>query len=162
MKAFLERWVPWLAAAVLVAGVVSFAVVKLTGSSPASPAPHRAARLSTAETKLAFAFLDTAVARENLGRAWGLVTPELKQGMSLAEWETGMIPIVPYPVAEANVGMTTVESFTDVASLRVEFSPLPHTPARPAAFTLDLQNVDGRWLVSGWQSTSAIVPGSGK
>ena len=162
MKAFLERWAPWLAAAVLVAGVVSFAVVKLTGSSSTSPPPHRASRLSAAELNLAYSFLDTAVARKDLGRAWGLVTPELKQDMSLAEWKTGTIPVVPYPVSQANVGMSTVESFTDTASLHVAFTPRPHTAASPATFTLDLQNVHGRWLVSGWQPSSTVAPHSGK
>jgi hypothetical protein len=38
-----ERWAPWVAAAVLVAGVVAFAVTKLTESTTAAAPPHRAA-----------------------------------------------------------------------------------------------------------------------
>ena len=160
MKRVAERWTPRLAAAVLVAGVTAFAVVKLTGSS--APPPHRASRLSAGEAHLVLTFLDTAVARTHLERAWAIVTPELKQGMSLAEWKKGTIPVVPYPVREANVGMTTVESFTDTAHLAVKFSPLPGSVARPATFTIDLRKVNGTWLVAAWAPSSSVTPHKGK
>ena len=160
VKGVAERWRPWLAAAVLVAGVTAFAVVKFTGPN-ASP-PHRASKLSAEEARVVYAFLDTAVAREHLDRAWGIVTPELRQGMSLAEWETGTIPVVPYPVREANVGMTTVESFTDTAHLDVKFSPFAGSVARPATFALDLRKVNGKWLVASWAPTSVVAAHKGK
>jgi len=118
--------------------------------------------LVAAERRVAYEFLDTAVARKQLERAWSIVTPELKQGMSLDEWKTGTIPVVPYPVAEAKVVLRVVDSFTDTARLRVTFLPRPGAKAQSASFSLDLRNVGGRWLVSSWQPSSVIGPPAGK
>jgi hypothetical protein len=161
MRALAERWLPWLAAAVLVAGITAFAVTRLDRTSAAPPPPHRAARLSAAELQVAHTFLDTAVARKHLDRAWGIVAPELKQGLTLAEWNTGTIPVVPYPVGEAKATLKPVESFTDVAQLRVTFVPHAGTKAAAATFTLGLRNVDGHWLASAWQPTSPVAPHKG-
>ena len=35
--------------------------------------------------------------------------------MSLDEWKTGTIPVVPYPVAKAHVTLHVINSFTDRA-----------------------------------------------
>jgi hypothetical protein len=40
--------------------------------------------------------------------------------------------------------------------------PKTGTAVRTATFTLDLSNVGGHWLVSGWQPASTVVPPSGK
>jgi hypothetical protein len=161
MRALADRWLPWLAAAVLVAGIVAFAITRYDNTSPAPPPPHRAAPLTAAELQVAHAFLDTAVARKHLDRAWGIVAPELKQGMSLEEWNTGTIPVVPYPVGDANVTLKPVGSFTDVAQLRVTFVPHAGTKAAAATFMLGLRNVDGHWLASAWQPSSPVAPHKG-
>ncbi len=100
-------------------------------SASTPPPPHRAAPLTPAERRLASEFLDTAVARKRLGRAWEIVAPELKQGTSLDEWKTGSIPVVPYPVAKATALMRVVNSFTDRARLRVTFVPDTGTSRAP-------------------------------
>jgi hypothetical protein len=155
------RWAPWLAVAVLVAGVVAVTVARHKGSDSPTP-PHRSAPLTSAERRLAYEFLDTAVARKQLDRAWEIVAPELKEGTSLETWKTGSIPVVPYPVAQAKVVLHTVNSFTDRARLNVTFVPRSGTKASAATFALDLHNVDGRWLVSGWQPSSTVIPPKGK
>jgi hypothetical protein len=161
LKARLERWAPWLAAVVLVAGIAAFAATRLTGGSSAAP-PHRRAPIEAAERRVALDFIATAVARRNLGRAWDLVTPELKQGMTLEQWKSGTIPVVPYPVAQARMLVRPVSSFTDAGTLSVTFLPRSGTTARAARFTLDLRKDGGRWLVSGWRPTSTVTPPSGK
>src|SRR4051812_7904660 len=108
-----QRWAPWVAVAVLVAGVVAFAVTKLTDSTPAAALPHRAAPITAAERDIAREFIETAVARKNLARAWEIVAPELKQDLTLEEWKTGTIPVVPYPVDQAVARLKLVNSFTD-------------------------------------------------
>jgi hypothetical protein len=158
----IERWAPWIAGAVLVAGIVAFAVTKLTDSTPAPAPPHRAAPLAAAERRVATEFVDTAVARNDLDRAWGITAPELKQGMSLDEWKTGTIPVIPYPVASAHVRYRVVNSFTDTAQIQVTFVPRSGTTATAAAFQLGLRKADGSWLVSSWLPTSTVVPPKGK
>jgi hypothetical protein len=157
--AFLEKWAPWIAGAVLVAGVVAFAVTRLDRGT-ATP-PHRKAPLEAAERRVALEFVATAVARHDLARAWDLVATELKQGMSRDEWKTGTIPIVPYPVAQARTMIRPLSSFTDTGQLRVTFVPHAGTKARPATFTLELRKQGGRWLVSAWLPTSAVLPPTG-
>jgi hypothetical protein len=157
-----QRWAPWVAVAVLVAGIVTYAVTKLSGSEPAAAPPHRAAPLAPVERKVAREFIDTAVARKHLDRAWEIVAPELKQDMTLDEWRTGTIPVVPYQVDQAVARLKVVSSFTDAAQLHVNFLPRTGTKAKAASFRLDLRNVDGRWLVSSWQPGAAIVPPKGK
>jgi hypothetical protein len=161
VKALAERWAPWVAAAVLVAGIAAFAVMRHSGSSPTPAPPHRASSLVNAERRVAYEFLDTAVARKHLDRAWTIVAPELKQGMTLDEWKTGTIPVVPYPVGRAQAMLRVVSSFTDLARLQVTFVPKSGTKAHAATFTLGLRNVGGRWLVSAWQPSSTVVPHKG-
>jgi hypothetical protein len=155
-----QRWAPWVAVAVLVAGVVAFAVSRLADSPVAAP-PHRPAPITAVETRIAREFIDTAVARKHLDRAWAITAPELKQGMSLEEWRTGTIAVVPYPVEQAVVRLKVASSFTDTAQIHVSF--LPRTAkASAASFRLDLRKVDGTWLVSSWQPSAAVVPPKGK
>jgi hypothetical protein len=157
-----QRWAPWVAVAVLVAGIVAYAVTRLSDSTPAAAPPHRAAPLAAVERKTAIEFIDTAVARKHLDRAWEITAPELKQNMSLAEWKTGTIPVVPYPVDQAVAHLKVVRSFTDTAQIQVDFLPRAGTKAQAAAFRLDLRNVDGTWLVSSWLPSAAVVPPKGK
>jgi len=156
----IERWAPWLAGAVLVAGVVAFTVTRLDRG--ASTPPHVKAPLAAAERRVALEFVATAVARRDLARAWDIVAPELKQGMSRDEWNTGTIPIVPYPVAQARTLIRPVSSFSDTGELRVTFVPHPGASVRPASFTLGLRKEGGRWLVSVWVPSSTVAPRSGK
>ena len=155
-----SRWAPWLAGAVLIAGVVAFAVTRLDGG--ASTPVHRKAPLAAAARKVALEFVSTAVARRNLDRAWDLVAPELKQGMSRDEWLTGTIPVVPYPVSQAQIAIKPVNSFTDTAELDVSFLPRTGAAAKAATFALELVKQGDRWLVSSWLPASAVSPPSGK
>ena len=118
--------------------------------------------LAPAERRVATEFVDTAVARKHLDRAWAISGPELKQHLSLSEWKTGSIPVVPYPVAESKVLLRTVDSFTDAARLRVSFVPHAGAKAKAATFMLGLTNVNGRWLVSSWDPSSVVEPQQGK
>ena len=158
-RLLIQRWAPWIAALVLVAGVATFAVSRFDGGS-ASPATAAAQTvpLAPAATAVAREFVATAVARKNLSRAWVLAAPELRQGMTLAEWKTGTIPVQPYPVAQAVARYTTQSSTADAAVLRVSFLPPPASSTPPADFVLTLQRIAGHWLVAGWAPRSIVGP----
>jgi hypothetical protein len=157
----LQRWAPWVAVAVLVAGIVTFAITKLTGSHPAVAPPHRAAPLASVERTVAREFVDTAVARNHLDRAWTIAAPELKQDMTHAEWMTGTIPVVPYPAEQAVARLKLVSSFSDTAQFSVSFLPRAGTKAQAASFRLGLRKEGGKWLVSSWLPSAAVVPPKG-
>jgi hypothetical protein len=156
-----SKFAPWIGVAVLVAGIAAFAVTRHGGSSPPPPLPHRKAPISAGELAVAREFVDTAVARKQLARAWEIAAPELKQGLTLDQWKTGSIPVVPYPVGTTQQQYHVVNSFTDTSRISVSFLPRPGSKAGAAAFTLDLHNVGGRWLVSSWQPASSIRPKQG-
>jgi hypothetical protein len=156
-----QRWAPWIAAAVLVAGIVTFGVTKLSDSSPAAAPPHRAAPVTADERNVAREFIDTAVARKNLARAWEIVAPELKQDLTLEEWKTGTIPVVPYPVDQSVAQLKLVSSFTDTVRFHVNFLPRTGAKAKAASFQLDLRKIDGKWLASSWLPNAVVVPPKG-
>ena len=69
-----------------------------------SPPKHLTLKLRDRAAALAVAsrFIDTAVARKNVDRSWGLVTPTLRAGYTRKQWDTANLPgIPPFPVASA-------------------------------------------------------------
>ena len=158
-RLLIGRWAPWVAALVLVAGIAAFAVTRFDGggSSPATAAAQTVP-LAPAATAVAREFVATAVARKNLTRAWAIAAPELRQGMTLAEWKTGTIPVQPYPVAQAVARYTTQTSTADAAVLRVSFLPPPASSTPAGDFVITLTRVGGRWLVASWAPRSVVGP----
>ena len=157
MRARLSRWAPWLSGAVLVAGVCAYAVTRFASGGGSAVTPKTVPLDPQART-VARAFVATAVARRDLARAWTLAAPQLKAGLTLTQWKTGAIPVQPYPVAQAAARYTVQSSQPGVASLRVSFL-LPPASSTPAGdFTITLQRLHGRWLVSSWTPQSVVKP----
>src|SRR4051794_38114989 len=83
--------------------------VSPAASPPATPAwqaptlPTATPHLPPAEKRAvsaAFArFVQPAVRRRHVGRAWNLVTPALRAATSRADWARGSLPVYPYPAA---------------------------------------------------------------
>ena len=48
MRAFAERWLPWVALVVLVAGIAAFGITKLMHDSSPTALPHKATPLNAA------------------------------------------------------------------------------------------------------------------
>ena len=104
MRRFLDKWAPWIAVGVLVAGVAAYAATRIAsggGSSSDATAETQAGPTVPLDPKaraVAQEFVATAVARKHLAEAWRLAGPELKSHLTLAKWLTGTIPVSPYPV----------------------------------------------------------------
>jgi hypothetical protein len=159
MRALLEKWAPWIAGAVLLAGVCSYAVTRLTsGGGSGGPAPAASVPLDPQARVVAREFVATAVARKDLARAWTLAAPALKNGLTLAQWRTGAIPVQPYPVAKAAARYTVQVSHPESASLRVTFLPPPASSTAAGDFRLELQRIHGRWLVASWTPEALVAP----
>jgi len=162
----------WIAGAVLVTGVVVFLVVFFsrgssqptsvdlsTVSSPqtsTTPAPPRVPP-SSAARQVARTFLLTAVQRKNLDAAYRIVGPDLKGGMSLAQWRKGNIPVTFYPSSDAKTAQFVVKtSHPSYLLLQVGLHALRGSGIKPRslAFWLGLKRVGGkngepaRWLVN--------------
>nr|MBA2474598.1 hypothetical protein [Actinomycetota bacterium] len=91
----------------------------------------RRAALGTAQR-----FLRTAVLRRRVSESWALVHPVLRQGLSRAEWSTGDIPVVPYPVDEARWRLGY--SRRDTIGLEVYVAPGEGSKVAPMVFDLEL------------------------
>jgi hypothetical protein len=120
--------------------------------APAEPervpltAENRDAALTTAQR-----FLETAVQRKNLPESWVLTHPDLRQGMTRAEWLTGDIPVVPFPVATARWKLDF--SYRDSIGIQVLLAPRKGSGERAMAFAMELRttaDAPRRWLVSSW------------
>lgn len=118
-----------------------------------APRPHALTKAErVALVAVAQRFVESAVARDHPERAYGIVGPALRGGLSKKEWSTGEIPVVPYPVDSARWKIEY--SNTDGVGLLVMVYPRKQARLDPAVFSMSLVEVgsgrDGHWLVSSW------------
>ena len=177
-----RRRLVWLTVtAAVVAGVVAIGVrwsntaaheaVAPKGPLKIDYAPPKPVRLKLRDKAAALAvasrFIDTAVARKDVDRAWGLVTPELRAGYTRKQWDTEDLPgIPPFPVASARWAL----QFSDAKGIGFTMALFPAKGSHQNAtvFMIGLHTVGSgkqrRWLVDNWQPapiTASQVAGSG-
>ena len=115
------------------------------------PALQKGGTLEPAARKVAVRFLETAVGRTSLDEAWALSTPELRSGVSLAQWRTGELPVPPFPVQDlATTGFHVVESSENMVLLQVLLVPTPGTAYVPTRYDMTLERASktAPWKVS--------------
>jgi hypothetical protein len=132
---------------------------KPTGGPVKIAAPPKKVPLKVRERAAALAvasrFIDTAVARKNVDRAWGLVTPTLRAGYTRKQWDTANLPgIPPFPVAEARWRL----QFSDEKGIGFTMALFPTKASHQQAqvFMIGLHKVGAgkhrHWLVDNWQA----------
>jgi hypothetical protein len=164
-------WVGLAVAAVAGAGIVlAFAPntdappSRLSDASAVVPETLVKAPLSTEARRVAIRFIQTAVAREDLAEAWTLVGPNLRGGLTRAEWVTGNNPVVPYPIERLDVAPYKVDaSYTTSALIEVALLPRKNAGVRAQVFFLELKKLgagdESRWVVDNWvPRASTVVP----
>jgi hypothetical protein len=159
-----QKAMPWLAGALLIAGVIALLIVKFanTGHTYSTPLTNKPAqdfsqnpatvKLPPAAMKTARDFIRTAVARQNLRAAYALSGPQIRQGQTLKEWMTGNIAVIPYPVAAIDYAPMKIDfSYPREAQIEVALLPKKSAHVRSALFILDLiKDKNGKWLVNAW------------
>ncbi len=172
-----QRRLSWVSGLILVAGVVAaiiafvprhHAAPSSAGSSSvvAKPAPApKKVPLSKAATAVARTFLTTAVARADLDKAWTIAGPKLRGDLTHAEWMTGNIPVIPYPIKSLAVARFKIDfSYEDQALLEVALLPKQGAAIKGQTFFLELRRVAGpggkrHWVVDSWvPRSSTLVP----
>jgi hypothetical protein len=143
-----------------------------TGGPVKIAAPPKKVPLKVRERAAALAvasrFIDTAVARKNVDRAWGLVTPTLRAGYTRKQWDTANLPgIPPFPVAEARWRL----QFSDEKGIGFTMALFPTKAShqQAAVFMIGLHKVGAgkhrHWLVDNWQAApttaSQVMSGGG-
>ena len=167
-----RKALPWVLV-VLVVGLV-IAVVSIrysnTGHSPATALTNKPAvdvskipatvKLPHGATRVARLFIETAVARKNLGQSYSIVTDEIKQGQSLRSWMTGNIAVVPFPVVDVKYAPMKIDfSYPAEAQIEVALLPKNGTKVHGQLFIMDIVKRHGKWLVNSWvPRASAPVP----
>ena len=98
-------------------------------------------------------FIKYAVAREDPAKAWDVSGPDLKQGMTRKQWDTGAIPVVNYPAAHRGLGSWSYVKYSYGNTVGLEVFVFPKPGSGYSAMTADAEVVkdhDGRWLVNYW------------
>jgi hypothetical protein len=170
-----RKALPWVLVVLVVGGVIAIVAVKYsnTGSSTATPLTNKPAvdvskvpptvKLPPGATRVARNFIESAVARKNLGSAYSIVTQEIKQGQSLKSWKTGNIAVVPFPVVDVKYAPMKIDfSYPHEAQIEVALLPKAGTKVHGQLFIMDLVKRDGKWLVNSWvpRSSPAVPNGS--
>jgi hypothetical protein len=167
-----RKALPWIVGVLVVGAVLGYGGYHYsnTGHSTATPllnkpaddrsAVPRTVKLTPGATVVARHFIQTAVARKNLADAYALVTNEIRQGQTLAEWKTGNIAVVPYPVADVKYAPMKIDfSYPKEAMVEIALLPNTNVKIRGQLFQMDLVKRDGKWLVNSWvPKASAPVP----
>lgn len=109
-------------------------------------------------------FMRTAVVRKNLRRAWRVSGPGVRQCLTLGQWMTGNIPVLPYPdVSRSRIRIEW--SFPSEASLEVTLKPTPGPIDTPQVFYLGLTkrgtDARSRWVVDSWTAAAPVSPPPG-
>jgi hypothetical protein len=157
-----------LASVVLVAGVIAFLFAYLGNTGTTLDKPLRSVppkdvskvpttvKLAPGARKVAREFILTAVARQNLRRAWVISGPHIRQGMTLREWLGGTIPVIPFPANAIGVAPMKIDySYRDRALIEVALLPKPgYNKIRPTIFFVNLVRIGPagkeHWVVDGW------------
>jgi hypothetical protein len=167
-----QRRLLWIGMAVLTVGVAGGIVIgvgdtgrkiddPLTNEPAVVPVQQKKAPLEAGARKVAAEFVLTAVARRDLGRSWELTHPTLRDGYTKAQWLTGEIPVVPFPVSRTEPSpMSIEESYENSAVMRVALSPAKGSGVKSQIFWIGVRAVgkgsDRRWLVDYWAPYSTI------
>ncbi len=158
-----NKWLPWLAGALLAAGVIAFLVTYFGNTAnsketfgnadAAKPQVVTQVPIAPAARVTAGKFILSAVGRKNLDQAWALATDNVKGGLTLKQWMTGEIPVVPLGVPIDKAAITKIiYSHSKDAEINVVVLPKPNkVGVKATLFVLDLKKVgqgsSARWLV---------------
>lgn len=95
-------------------------------------------------------FVASAVLRRRTACSYGIVTPTLRQGLTLADWKRGAIPVVPFPTHALRTLSMDVFPRDLAAGRRTSLVVLAADDLGQAAFEVTIVRRGGRWLVDYW------------
>jgi hypothetical protein len=110
--------------------------------------PPKTVKLDPQVQRTATKFIKTAVARKNLDVAYRISGPHVREGMTLKQFLTGAIAVVPYDItSKTSASMKIDKSYANSAQLEMYLV----TPGRAGRdFYVDMVKKNGQWFVDGW------------
>ena len=171
-----RRALPWVGGLLLFAGAI-VALVVFVGNTANAPKetfsdepavdvtkPQKNVKVPAEVRSVAQKFIKTAVARKDLESAYDIVGPSIKQGMTLKEWKTGNIAVIPFPVDKLDYAPFKVDySHKDDVLMEVALLTKEGTGIKGQTFFIGIKKFGkgdkARWLVDNWVPRgSAPVP----
>jgi hypothetical protein len=104
------------------------------------------------------AFIRTGVTREDPAAAWGLATPAMRSGVTHAQWNSGTLPVVPFPAKTGTPGWTTLTSYPGDVTVDLMLHSRPGTNRGSIAYAVELKRMHGRWLVDSMVPEQSFSP----
>ncbi len=175
-----NRWLPWIAALILAAGVITFLAVYFGNTADTKSAPlenkpayvpkqEKSVPLGRTQREIAGKFILAAVMRQDPVLAYKLSGPDIRQGETLAQWIRDWkdpnvgVPIVPYTTQLDTAPMRVESSTKNEAYLEVIMIPKNGDVKQTTQFYLGLQAYgkgnNRHWLVNYWApSTRPTLP----
>lgn len=131
--------------------------------------PEQKAPVQPQEIALLRRFIQTAVARKDLGAAYSMVNNDLRGGMTMKQWLKGDIPVLFYHADNAKTVQFSVDySYKTSALFEANLHAVPGTETRPELlFFIGVKRAggkpNGRWLVNyfepNWREPIPMAPG---
>jgi hypothetical protein len=156
---------------VLVAGVIVYASSRNGVKEAATPGSALAAtpnadklygpQISVPKQALATAkgFIDAAVLRKDVAAAWGMSTANVHGGLTRARWDTGVIPVVPYPRAKFGGARFKVDRSRQRDILLEVLLSSHKLGVQPIDFFMELVPAGGgKWLVQDYAPRGVNPP----
>ena len=94
-------------------------------------------------------WVQTAVARKRVDDAWELAGPELRQGESRSEWDTGNIAVVPF-TSTGIAAWDLLYSYPGDVALDLALIGDKRQRWLSKTFTIEFRRHGARWLVASW------------
>ncbi|MHB8643440.1 MAG: hypothetical protein ACYDA3_11225 [Gaiellaceae bacterium] len=104
------------------------------------------------------AFIRAGVAREDPAAAWQLATPAMRSSVTRAQWNSGTLPVVPFPARTGKPGWTTLTSYPGDVTVDLMLHSRPGTNRGSIAFAVELKRMHGRWLVDSMVPEQSFSP----
>jgi hypothetical protein len=117
--------------------------------------PQKTVPVSEEAKAVATRWILGAVNRTDLEGTYDLTHPDIRGTMTRAQWATGEIPVIPYPVDKVYDGRWRVDySYEDEALLEIGLIPAENASERALTFYIGLKKVgegeSARWVVNYW------------
>jgi hypothetical protein len=128
--------------------------VSACGGSRSSPSTKpRSVPLPNTALQTARRFIWTGVARKDLAASYELADPQLRQGLTLRQWESGKIQVAAYPVRRLKERKIDF-SYRHEAQVEFILFPRSGTKSRLLLFWMGLRTRGSgrneRWTVTHW------------
>ena len=125
-------------------------------------APATAARVSPADraaiNQTLDAFVNSAIKRKNVSASYDLVTPNMRYGVTRADWNTGDLPVYPFPAVGKRFHNWTVD-FVKPNHIGVELM-LSSRKSDSIQYFGEMRKLHGRWLVDSFSPSATFGGGA--